>query len=64
MDQQVLEQVLRDLAAVNAYLAWHAQLQTYLVIGVAVYMVYGFLSLSRGIDGIKRMLKRRGGDDR
>jgi hypothetical protein len=58
-----MEQVLRDLAAVNASLAWHAQLQTYLVIGLAVFMVYGVLSLSRGIEAIKRLLKRRGDHD-
>jgi hypothetical protein len=63
MNQQVLEQVLRDLASINAYLAWHAQLQTYLLIGLAAYVVYGLLALSRRLDAVKRML-RRGRNDR
>lgn len=58
MSQQVLEQVLRDLAAVNASLAWHTQLQTYLVIGLVGFTVYAVLHLNRGIEKIQRMLRR------
>jgi hypothetical protein len=31
MNQQVLEQILRELVAANSSLAWHSQVQTYLL---------------------------------
>jgi hypothetical protein len=54
MDPQ-LTTIMQAMAETTRALAWHAQLQTYLLIGLAVVTVAGFWAMGRDMRELGRL---------